>query len=92
MKGESIFTFTKVEGRVPTNNLAEQGMRKPVMWRRGSLDSQSDWGCRFVERILTAVESLRAQGGDVLALLVETMSAAAMGRAPPSLVPATTPG
>jgi transposase len=91
MKGESIFTFTEVEGCVPTNNLAEQSMRKPVMWRRSSLGSQSEWGCRFVERILTAVESLRAQGRDVLAFLVETMSAAALGRAPPSLVPVPTP-
>jgi transposase len=65
-------------------------LRKAVMWRRHSLGSQSEAGCRFVERILTAVESLRAQGRDVLALLVETMSAAAQGRAPPSLVPAVT--
>lgn len=89
MKGESMFTFTEVEGCVPTNNLAEQSMRKPVMWRRNSLGSQSETGCKFVERILTTVESLRAQGRDVLAFLVETMSPAAQGRAPPSLVPTT---
>lgn len=87
MKGESLFTFTEVEGCVPTNNLAEQSLRKPVMWRRNSLGSQSETGCRFVERILTTVESLRAQGRGVLEFLVETMSAAANGRAPPSLLP-----
>lgn len=87
MKGESMFTFTEVEGCVPTNNLAEQSMRKPVMWRRNSLGSQSETGCMFVERILTTVESLRAQGRDVLAFLVETMNAAAKGRTPPSLLP-----
>jgi hypothetical protein len=51
------------------------------------LGSQSEKGFRFVERILTTVESLRAQGRDVLGFLVETMNAAAQGRAPPSLLP-----
>lgn len=87
MKGESMFTFTEVEGCPPTNNLAEQSMRKPVLWRRNCLGSQSERGCRFVERILTTVESLRAQRRDILAFLAETMSAAAQGRAPPSLLP-----
>jgi len=34
------------------------------------------------------VESLRAQGRDILEFLVETMSAAAHGSSPPSLLPA----
>jgi transposase len=85
MRCEAIWTFTERECP-PTNNLAEQGMRKPVLWRRNCLGSQSERGCRFVERMLTTVESLRAQGRDVLAFLVESMSAAAQGRAPPSLV------
>jgi transposase len=86
-KAESMFTFTEVEGCPPTNNLSEQSLRKPVMWRRACFGSQSDSGCLFVERILTVVESLRAQGRDVHAFLVEAMSAASQGRAPPSLMP-----
>lgn len=89
MKAESMWTFLDVDCDA-TNNLGERTLRKPVMWRRNSLGSQSEVGCRFVERILTTVESLRAQGRDVLAFLVETMSAAAQGRAPPSLLPPTT--
>jgi len=88
MKGESIFTFLEVDGCPPTNNLAEQSLRKPVMWRRNSLGSQSERGCRFVECILTVVESLRAQGRNVLDFLVALMSAESQGRAPPSLLPA----
>jgi transposase len=61
-----------------------------VLWRKICLGSQSKTGFRFVERILTAVESLRAQGRDILGFLVETMSAAAQGRAPPSLLPGAT--
>lgn len=85
MKAESIWTFT-LEECSPTNNLAERGMRKPVLWRRVCLGSQSESGCRFVERILTTVESLRAQGRNILDFLVETAGPMAPGRAPPSLV------
>jgi transposase len=87
-KAESMWTFTEVPGCPPDNNLAERSLRKPVQWRKVSLGSQSEDGCRFVERILTAVESLRAQQRDVLAFLLETMGAAAQGRRPPSLLPA----
>lgn len=45
--------------------------------------------CLFVDRILTTVESLRAQGIDVLAFLVEAICATAQGRAPPWLRPTT---
>lgn len=83
---ESVFTFLDHDCD-PSNNLAERSMRKPVMWRRNSLGSQSQTGCRFVERVLTAVESLRSQGRNVFEFLVETMGAAARGRAPPSLLP-----
>jgi transposase len=88
LRGEALWTFTEVPGCPPDNNLAERSLRKPVIWRRHSLGSQSEAGCRFVERILTTVESLRAQGRDVLAFLVDAMSAATQGRGPPSLLPA----
>ncbi len=74
-KAESMWTFTEVPGCPPDNNLAERSLRKPVQWRKGSLGSQSEAGCRFVERILTTVETLRAQGRDVLEFLVETTRA-----------------
>jgi transposase len=89
MKAESMWTFLDVDCDA-TNNIAERSLRKPVMWRRSSLGSQSEVGCRFVERILTTVESLRAQGRSVLDFLVDTMSAASQGRAPPSLLPPAT--
>jgi transposase len=86
MKAESIWTF--VDQDCPTsNNMGERAMRRPVTWRKICLGSQSTTGFRFVERILTTVESLRAQGRNILDFLVETMNAAAQGRAPPSLVP-----
>jgi transposase len=66
--------------------MSERDLRKPVIWRRICLGSQSEKGLRFVERILTTVESLRAQGRNILGFLVEAMNAATHERAPPSLL------
>ena len=46
----------------PTNNEAERALRKSVIWRKLSLGTQSDWGNRFVERTLTVIKTLQAQG------------------------------
>lgn len=62
----SLWTFVRVEGIEPTNNDAERPLRRAVLWRRKSFGTQSESGSRFVERILTAVATLRQQGRDVL--------------------------
>lgn len=85
-KGESVFTFMDHDC-APSNNAAERDLRKAVLWRKVCLGSQSEKGFRFVERILTAVESLRAQGRHILDFLVETMTSAGPSRPPPSLLP-----
>jgi transposase len=46
------------------------------MWRRKSFGTQSESGSRFVERILTAITSLRQQGRDVLEYLTAACRAA----------------
>jgi transposase len=66
---KSLWTFVRTPGVEPTNNAAERGLRRAVLWRRKSFGTQSESGSRFVERILTAVQSLRQQGRDVLAYL-----------------------
>jgi len=65
----SLWTFVREEGVEPTNNNAERPLRRAVMWRRKSFGTQSESGSRFVERILTAITSLRQQGRDVLEYL-----------------------
>ncbi|MDQ3649314.1 MAG: transposase [Acidobacteriota bacterium] len=65
----SLWTFVRVEGVEPTNNTAERGLRRAVLWRRRSFGKQSERGSRFVERILTAVQTLRQQGRDVMEYL-----------------------
>ena len=62
----ALWTFARVAGVEPTNNHAERTLRRAVMWRKVSLGNHSEAGCRFVERILTVVQTLRMQQRPVL--------------------------
>jgi transposase len=84
----ALWTFVDVAGVEPTNNAAERALRRGVIWRRRSFGSQSQAGSRFVERILTAVISLRQQQRDVLDFLTQACEAFGAGRPAPSLLPA----
>jgi transposase len=84
---EALWTFVDQEGVEPTNNAAERALRRPVIWRRRSFGSQSEAGSRFLERIQTAVTSLRQQQRDVLDFLTQACQAAISGTDPPSLLP-----
>lgn len=84
---EAMWTFVEVDGVEPTNNFGERCIRHPVMWRKTSFGTQSAKGSRFVERILTAVTTLKLQKRNVLEFLTETLSAHRRGRRGPSLLP-----
>lgn len=84
---QALFTFVDVEGVEPTNNLAERQIRPGVLWRKGSFGTQSQAGSRFVERIMTAVSTLKQQNRNVLEYLTEACEAANWGRPAPSLLP-----
>jgi hypothetical protein len=83
----ALWTFVRVVGVEPTNNSAERGLRRAVLWRRRSFGTQSEDGSRFVERVLTAVTTLRQQNRDVLDYLTEACAAAMRGDQAPSLLP-----
>jgi len=83
-----LWVFAYVEGVEPTNNSSERGIRGAVRWRRVSFGSQSGAGSRFVERILTTVESCRRQGRNVLDFVVAAVKAKLDGTQGPSLLPA----
>jgi transposase len=87
----ALWTFVWVPGVEPTNNSAERALRRPVLWRRRSFGTQSPAGSLFVERVLTAVTTLRQQGRDVLEYLTLACAAAPLGAAPPSLLPQAPP-
>ena len=85
----ALWTFVRVEGVEPTNNQAERGLRRAVLWRRKSFGTQSREGSRFVERVLTAVTSLRQQGRDVLEYLTALCQPQGNNERPICLLPDT---
>ena len=86
---QSLWTFVRTEGVEPTNNAAERPLRRAVLWRRKSFGTQSVAGSRFVERILTAVQTLRQQGRDVLAYLTDACRSMLVNEAARGLIPDT---
>jgi transposase len=87
----ALWTFVWEPGVDPTNNCAERPLRRAVLWRRRSFGTQSEAGSQFVERILTAVTTLRQQRRDVLDYLTAACAAAICHNPAPSLLPLTPP-
>jgi transposase len=83
---QNLWTFVEVEGVEPTNNAAEQALRQAVIWRKLSFGTQSAAGSRYVERLLTVVETCRRQRRNVFAWLVEAVEARLTGKTAPSLL------
>ncbi|HVS39244.1 MAG TPA: IS66 family transposase [Gemmataceae bacterium] len=82
----ALWTFVVEEGVEPTNNHAERVQRLAVLYRKNCFGCHSDSGCRFVERLLTVVQTLRLQKRPVLQFLKETLIAHRAGQAMPRLV------
>jgi transposase len=83
---ERLWTFVEVEGVEPTNNGAEQALRHAVIWRKLSFGTQSASGSRFVERLLTVIETCRRQQRNVFQWLIEAVQADLNGQPTPSLL------
>ena len=83
----ALFTFVGVAGVEPTNNSAERAISPAVLWRKGSFGTDSEPGSRFVERILTAVTTLRLQQRHVLDYVTRACQAHRNGQPAPSLLP-----
>lgn len=71
----ALWTFARVAGIEPTNNHAERMLRSAVIWRKKCFGSHSQGGCRYVERILTAVQTLRLQDRPILPFLAQCLHA-----------------
>jgi len=84
-----LWTFVDVEGVQPTNNEAERSERHGVLLRKTSGGTDSAQGSRFVERVLTVVETCRRQGKKVLGYLSACIETWRHYRDPPCLVPNT---
>jgi len=84
----ALWTFVVIEGVEPTNNLIERLLRRAVLWRKRSFGCVSAAGCRFVERILTVVQTRRLQGRNALDYLHDALRAHRAGKPCPQLLPA----
>lgn len=86
---EWLWTFVDCQGVAPTNNTAERALRHAVIWRKLSFGTQSAAGSRFVERMLTAIETCRLQKRNIFQYLTAAVEAHLAHRPAPSLVPAS---
>lgn len=86
---EWLWTFVDVQGVEPTNNAAERALRHAVIWRKLSFGTQSTGGSRFVERMLTTIETCRLQKRNIFEYLTTAIEAYLAGQPAPSLLPAS---
>jgi len=82
-----LWTFVRCEGVEPTNNAGERALRHAVIWRKLSFGTQSTAGSRFVETMLTVVETCRQQHRNAFSFLTAAIEAHLAHQPPPSLLP-----
>ena len=70
----------------PTNNFMERLLRRALPWRKRRFGSDSVEGCRFVERILTVVQTSRLQGRSSLEYVRAAVEARRAGQTCPALL------
>ena len=85
----ALWAFVHMEQVEPTNNRAERALRPAVCMRKGSFGTHSPEGSRYIERMLTAVTTLKSQQRNVLDFLTAAMCAHLHRQAAPSLLPAS---
>jgi transposase len=81
-----LWTFLDVEGVEPTNNISERALRPAVIWRKLSFGTQSARGSRFVETILTVIETCHRQSRNSFEFLTAAMQAHFARQPAPSLL------
>jgi transposase len=87
----ALWRFAKTPGLEPTNNLAERMLRPAVIWRKKSFGSWSQGGCRYVERVLSVLATLRQRGRPTLAYLADAIAAHRKGEDAPAIAPTPAP-
>jgi transposase len=82
-----LWTFLADPAVEPTNNAAERSLRHGVIWRKLSFGTQSERGDRFVETMLSVIETCRQQNRSV----IDFIHHALQNQADPSPLLPTTP-
>jgi len=81
-----LWTFVDREGIGPTNNDAERALRHAVIWRKLSFGTQSESGSRFVETMLTVIETCRQQHRNAFDYIATAVAAHLAGNSPPLIL------
>ena len=84
---EWLWMFVRCEGVEPTNNAGERALRHAVIWRKLSFGTQSRNGSRFVETMLTVIETCRQQCRNVFDYLAVAIRSHLARQPTPSLLP-----
>ena len=82
---KALWRFALTPGMEPTNNLAERMLRPAVIWLKKSFGSHSLGGRRYVERMLSVIQTLRLRGMNVLDYLSAAVEAHRKGLPPPAI-------
>lgn len=82
-----LWTFVDHENVEPTNNASERSLRHAVIWRKLSFGTQSVAGSRFVETLLSVIETCRQQNRPVFAFIADAVQRRLQHRPAPSLLP-----
>jgi transposase len=75
-----LWTFLDHENVEITNNGGERALRHAVIWRKLSFGTQSASGSRFVETMLTVIETCRQQERNTFAFVADAVHAHFAGR------------
>jgi transposase len=84
---DRLWTFLDHDGVEPTNNASERSLRHAVIWRKLSFGTQSERGSRFVETMLSVVETCRQQKRNVFAFVTAAVESHFARRPAPLLLP-----
>jgi len=79
---DSLWVFLVKAGVSPTNNHAERMIRFAVLWRKRSLGTYSDKGCRWAERILSLRQTCRQRDKATFPVVVDAIDCHFKGERP----------
>lgn len=77
---QTMWTFVRLEGVEPTNNSGERAIRPGVILRKLTFGTHSADGSRFVERMLSVVQTLKQQNRNALTFVTECVKAQMSGQ------------
>jgi len=83
---DQLWLFLDQAGVEPTNNRAERALRHFVIWRKLSFGTQSAAGSRFVETMLSVIETCRQQHRCVFDFVTTAVEAQTRRQSAPSLL------